>query len=52
VTYQSPRDFVTEDLMAMASQEWTQQILPFVPDAPPAEELLPQVRSFIESLWD
>jgi len=52
VSYQSPSDFVSEDLLNVASQEWTQQILPFVPDAPPAEELLPQVRSFIESLWD
>ena len=52
VTYQSPSDFVSEDLLAVASMEWTQQILPFIPDAPRAEEVLPQVRSFILSLWD
>ncbi len=52
MTYQSPSDFVSEDLLNVASKEWAQQILPFIPDAPPAEELLPQVRSFIESLWD
>ncbi|GAP16396.1 nucleotidyl transferase AbiEii/AbiGii toxin family protein [Levilinea saccharolytica] len=52
VTYQSPSDFVSEDLLNVASQEWTQQILPFVPDVPRAEEVLLQVRSSIVSLWD
>jgi len=51
VTYESPNDFVSEDLLAVANAEWAQQLLPFVPDAPPAEELLPQLRSFILSIW-
>ena len=51
VTYESPDDFISQDLMAVASAEWAQQLLPFVPDAPAAEELLPQVQSFILSIW-
>ena len=52
VAYKSPNDFVSEDLLAVARAEWAQQLLPFVPDAPPAEELLPQVQSFILSIWE
>ena len=52
VAYTSPNDFVSKDLLSIASNEWAQQLLPFVPDAPPAEELLPQVRSFILSIWE
>ncbi len=52
VSYKSPNDFVSEDLLDIAAAEWAQQLLPFVPDAPPAEELLPQVRSFILSIWE
>lgn len=52
VTYEAPNDFISQDLMTVASAEWAQQLLPFVPDAPPAEELLPQVQSFILSIWE
>ena len=52
VTYESPNDFISQDLMTVASAEWAQQLLPFVPDAPPAVELLPQVQSFILSIWE
>jgi uncharacterized protein len=52
VTYESPNDFISKDLLAVAGAEWAQQLLPFVPDAPPAEELLPQVQSFIISIWE
>ena len=52
VTYESPNDFISQDLMTVANAEWAQQLLPFVPDAPPAEELLPQVQSFILSIWE
>ncbi len=51
VTYTSPNDFVPEDLFAVASAEWAQQLLPFVPDAPSVKDLLPQVRSFILAIW-
>jgi uncharacterized protein len=52
VSYESPNDFISEDLLAVASAEWAQQLLPFVPDAPSAVELLPQVQSFILSIWE
>lgn len=52
VSYVSPNDFISEDLLAVANAEWAQQLLPFVPDAPPAAELLPQVQSFILSIWE
>jgi predicted nucleotidyltransferase component of viral defense system len=52
VSFASPQDFISEDLLAVASSEWQQQLLPFVPDAPTATELLPQVQSFILSLWE
>ena len=51
IEYKSPNDFVSEDLFSVARNEWEQQLLPFVPSAPPAEELLPQVQSFILSIW-
>ena len=52
VEYKSPNDFVSEDLFSVASNEWEQQLLPFVPNAPPAEELLPQAQSLILSIWE
>lgn len=51
VSYQSPQDFVTRDLLEVAGSEWGQQLLPFVPKAPPAFEVLPQVQGLILSLW-
>lgn len=52
VKYASPYDFISDDLLAVASAEWPQQLLPFVPDAPLAGEILPQVKSFILSIWE
>ena len=52
VTYESPNDFISEDLLSVASAEWAQQLLLFVPDAPQAIELLPQVQSLILSIWE
>ena len=52
VAYASPNDFISEDLLAVARAEWTQQLLPFVPDAPSAVELLAQVQSLILSIWE
>ena len=52
VSYVSPHDFISDDLLTVASSEWSQQLLPFVPDAPPAEELLPKVQSLILSIWE
>ncbi len=52
VSFTSPKDFISDDLLAVASSEWPQQLLPFVPDAPSAAEVLPQVQSLILSLWE
>jgi predicted nucleotidyltransferase component of viral defense system len=52
VAYASPEDFISEDLLAVARAEWAQQLLPFVPDAPLAEELLAKVQSLILSIWE
>lgn len=52
VSFKSPNDFVSEDLMNVASTDWAQQLLPFVPNAPAAAELLNLVKSFIISIWD
>jgi uncharacterized protein len=52
VIYQSANDFISEDLLAVAKKEWEQQILPFNPLAPPAQEILLQVQSSILALWE
>lgn len=52
VGYISPDDFISEELLAVAHTEWAQQLLPFVPDAPQAAELLAQVKSSILSIWE
>lgn len=52
VSYESSRDFISEDLLVVASTEWAQQLLPFVPNAPSAADLLPQVKSLILSIWE
>jgi len=52
VSFASPQDFISEDLLAVASSEWQQQLLPFVPGAHPAVDLLPRVQSLILSIWE
>jgi predicted nucleotidyltransferase component of viral defense system len=52
VSFMSPQDFISQDLLAVASSEWRQQLQPFVPGAPPVEEVLPQVQSLILSAWE
>jgi len=52
VTFASPNDFISDDLLTVARSEWTEQLLPFVPDAPQVEELLPQVRDLILAIWE
>lgn len=52
VSFSSSSDFIADDLFDVARSEWLQQVQPFVPDAPSAAELLPQVRSLILSIWE
>jgi predicted nucleotidyltransferase component of viral defense system len=51
ISFEKPYAFISDDLLAVARREWKQQLLPFVPDAPPATELLEQVRALILSLY-
>ena len=50
--FESPEDFLTGELLAVAKREWNQQMLPFVRNAPPVERLLAEVRPLILALWD
>jgi hypothetical protein len=50
ISFEKPYAFISDDLLAVARREWKQQLLPFVPDAPPAKELLEQVEGLILSL--
>lgn len=52
VSFSSPEDFVTEELLNVARKEWRQQLLPFVTDTPSVSELLPEVQAMIYALWE
>lgn len=52
VAFASVQDFVGEDLFGVARAEWKQQLLPFVPEAPPVEQVLAAVKDMILALWD
>lgn len=50
VGFQSSRDFLTPALEEVARREWTQQLLPFVPQAPPAERVLADLEVLLPAL--
>jgi len=52
VTFESPESFLAEELLAVARREWNQQLLPFVSNAPPVEQVLAEVRPLIFALWE
>jgi predicted nucleotidyltransferase component of viral defense system len=52
ISFETPYDFISNDLLPVARREWRQQLLPFVPDAPPATELLKQLETLILSIWE
>jgi predicted nucleotidyltransferase component of viral defense system len=52
VTFESPVAFLAEELLAVARREWNQQLLPFLPNAPPVEQVLAEVRPLILALWE
>jgi predicted nucleotidyltransferase component of viral defense system len=52
VSYTDPTDFISPDLLNIAHKEWLQQLLPFVPNAPPEERILSEVRFLISALWE
>jgi predicted nucleotidyltransferase component of viral defense system len=52
ISFETPHAFISDDLLAVARREWKQRLLSFVPDAPPARELLDQVDALITSFWE
>lgn len=52
VTFESPEAFLAPDLLDVAKREWNQQLMPFVPGAPPVEQVLDEVRPMILALWE
>jgi hypothetical protein len=52
VHYESPADFIAEDLFAVVRNVWQQQLLPFVPNGPPVEQCLAEVKNMILSVWE
>lgn len=51
ISFEGPSAFISDDLFAVAIREWRQQLLPFVPEAPPAADLLKQVEALILFIW-
>jgi hypothetical protein len=52
IAYGSPRDFVAEELFSVARKEWSNQLLPFIANAPAVTEVLPQVNALILAIWE
>lgn len=52
VAFESPEDFLVGDLQDVARREWRQQLLPFVPSAPMADQVLAELRPLIIALWE
>lgn len=52
VAFAHPQDFIANELLVVAGNEWDQQLRPFVPQAPGAEAVLAEVQSLILALWD
>ncbi len=51
VLFESPEQFIQKDLLDVAFTEWKQQLLPFVPGAPPVEQVIAEVQPMILALW-
>lgn len=51
VVFQSVNDFLAEELQETAKREWTQQILPFIPNAPPVKMILSELQNTIIAYW-
>jgi hypothetical protein len=52
IAYGSPRDFVAEELFSVARKEWSNQLLPFIANAPAVTEVLPHVNALILAIWE
>jgi len=52
VAFEAPESLVNEDLFNVACAEWEAQLQPFVPNAPPAEQVLAEARPLVLALWE
>ncbi|MCD4674207.1 MAG: nucleotidyl transferase AbiEii/AbiGii toxin family protein [Anaerolineaceae bacterium] len=50
VSFESPQDFMTDNLREVAIAEWNQQLLPFVPNAPKAKDILSDMEKLLRDL--
>lgn len=50
VTFASAADFVAPELQAVARTEWGRQLLPFVPDSPPVDQVLDELAGLLAAL--
>lgn len=50
INYQTPHDFLSQELLNAARTEWLQQVAPFIPNAPSADEILQKVEQRILSI--
>lgn len=50
INYQTPHDFLSQELLNAARTEWLQQVAPFIPSAPSADEILQKVEQRILSI--
>lgn len=51
MAFDSPQEFLAQELLAIARAEWNQQLSPFIRNAPPVEQVIIEVRSLILDLW-
>ena len=51
VTFHSPNEFISPDLIDTARREWNQQLTPFLTKAPRVEKVLTEVQSLIPAIF-
>lgn len=52
VPFTNSSEFLAHELTLVAQKEWLQQLSPFVPNAPPVEQVLSKVQPLIFALWE
>jgi predicted nucleotidyltransferase component of viral defense system len=51
VTFSSPQDFLAEELLNVARREWRAQLLPFLSQPVPVEQVLSDLQILLPALW-
>ena len=51
VTFNAPDEFFAPDLLELAHVEWDRLLRPFVPNCPPAQQVLDELRSLVFDIW-